>query len=275
MMQDSNGSTVTIEKHKIPSNSDINSSEPGPSQSLGTEDDETKSSKPKKNWESFENEDKETEKKEGNNIYEGLREDWETFDEDDEIDIVKRQKSKEWEKFEEDDTNKNQMKNLQLELAFAENPAAPKSGPMTSISGVPLPLFSDLPVNNNNTYSYDILEQQPGSFNRPAVFMPTTIQRKSVFSSLELLQQPTFYKSLLLVITTKFSIFVYFTLFPTYLFQELEGIKMRHVSTMVGVLSLTSLLFSMVSYWVNIDKKRRPICLWFLCWVGSFGYFSK
>lgn len=159
-------------------------------------------------------------------------------------------------------------------MAFAENNGNLPSNSV--INKMPTPLFTDSPVNNNTTYSYDILEQDLGVPSQPAVFMPpVTTQRPNIFSSLEILQQPTFYKSLLTVMTTKFSIFVYYTLFPTYLYQELQGIKMRGVATVVGMLSVTNLLFSGISYWVNIDKKRRPISLWFLCWVGSFGYFSK
>lgn len=209
--------------------------------------------------------------------YKQLQDEWETFDEDDDVTPkISKPNATDWEKFDEDKTKtKNQPKNLKLELSFAEELARENNVPTTSnTTGVPIPIFTDLPVNNNNTYSYDVLEQHPTSLS-PPVFMPTTVEKRSTFSSLQILQQPTFYKSLLMIVTLKFSIFVYFTLFPSYMYQELEGMKMRHISTIVGVLSLTSLLFSGVSYWVNIDKKKRPICLWFLCWVGSFGYFSK
>ncbi|KAJ8941704.1 hypothetical protein NQ318_023300 [Aromia moschata] len=270
--QDSTGTNVTIEKHEIP-NPNRTNSEPGPSQLVRTEAEiETPGSR--KHWESFEDEDEENDHKEEVHKYKSLKDDWETFEEDEDVQGIQSSDSKQRKTSERGPIESNsKAKNLQLELAFAENPAAMSNGPTASTLGVPTPLFSDLPINNNNTYSYDVLEQQPESLGRTAVFMPTTVERKFVRSSLEILQQPTFYKSLLLVITTKFSIFVYYTLFPSYLYQELEGMKMRHVSTIMGLLSLSSLLFSGISYWVNIDKKRRPICLWFLCWVGSFGYF--
>lgn len=137
-----------------------------------------------------------------------------------------------------------------------------------------MPLFTDTPVNNNNTYSYDALEQDPETVRRPAVFMSSNDTSTKV-SSLELLSRPTFYKSLLTVMTTKFSIFVFYTLFPVYLYEELQGLNVREMSSLMGILSISNLLFSGVSYWVNIDKKRRPICMWILCWLGSFGYFSK
>ncbi|KAJ8925881.1 hypothetical protein NQ315_009733 [Exocentrus adspersus] len=260
--QDSNGSNVTIEKHTIPNSSDANHSGAGTSQNSSTTANSI--AKERQNWESFEDD---TDKEEPK--YTKLQDEWETFDEDDEVTLKQaKSKSEEWETFEEDKTDPH-PKNLQLELSFADKGSTERN---TVSTEVPIPIFTDLPVNNNNTYSYDVLEQQPTSLSAP-VFMPTTVEKRSAFSSLQILQQPTFYKSLLLIITMKYSTFVYYTLFPSYLYQELEGIKMRHVSTVIGVLSLTSLLFSVVSYWVNIDKKKRPICLWLLCWVGSFGYF--
>lgn len=180
-----------------------------------------------------------------------------------------------WEKFQDDTetTSHIHTKNLQLELSFSENNG---NIPNTTVNSTPMPLFSDSPVNNNTTYSYDILEQDPGTPSQPAVFLPpVTTQRPNLHTTLELLRQPTFYKSLLTVMTTKFSIFIFYTLFPTYLFQEVQELNVKNVSSIVGLLSITNLLFSGISYWVNIDKRRRPLCMWLLCWIGSFGYFCK
>nr|CAH7761902.1 unnamed protein product [Callosobruchus chinensis] len=134
-----------------------------------------------------------------------------------------------------------------------------------------MPLFSDSPVNNNNTYSYEDLEP-PELAPEPAVFMPVA-ERPQKLISFRMLRQPTFYKSLLTVTTTKYSNFIFYTLFPSYLYQELDGLRIHGVAALMGVLSLSTLLFSGVAYWMNIEKSRRPICLWFLCWVGCFGYF--
>ncbi|XP_018561764.1 uncharacterized protein LOC108903905 [Anoplophora glabripennis] len=261
----SSGSNVTIEKHTI-----TNSSEGDVAGTSHSSDDNDKVRTEKQSWETFEDNEGLEEPK-----YKNLQEEWEIFDEEDEVTPkISKPKSTEWEKFEEEEPlPKNQAKNLRLELAFAEELAEANNVPTpNNTTGVPIPIFTDLPVNNNNTYSYDVLEQHSSPLS-PPVFMPTTIERRSTFSNLQILQQPTFYKSLLMIITLKFSIFVYFTLFPSYMYQELKGIKMRYISTVVGVVSVTSLFFSAVSYWVNIDKKKRPICMWFLCWVGSCGYF--
>nr|XP_023016104.1 uncharacterized protein LOC111505511 [Leptinotarsa decemlineata] len=251
--QNSSGTNVTIEKHPIPSSTEPSTS--GHSTSI---------TNPKviQKWETFEDDAEDEREK---NKYEVLKQDWETFDEDEDLENIKDSH--------DDQKGKENIKagNLQLELSFAERNN--NNELTTNISGVPMPLFSDLPVNNNTTYSYDALEQDIGSHRPPAVFMPAVSQRSSIFSSLELLQQPTFYKSLLTVITTKFSIFVYYTLFPIYLYQELGNIHIKTVSSIIGTLALSGLMFSGVSYWINIDRKRRAICLWFLCWLGSFGYF--
>ncbi|CAG9859459.1 unnamed protein product [Phyllotreta striolata] len=247
--QNSTGSDVTIEKHKISTSAEQKTDTAGTSNgSL-------------RNWVSFSEEEAAGSKK-----YDVLQEDWETFDEED---VEHEPKTKDWVKF--DDEPKPVAKNLQLELSFAEERDRANPVTISGITNTPMPLFTDSPVNNNNTYSYDMLEQDvvPSG---PAVFMPTTIEKYSI-SRLDILKQPTFYKSLLTVLTTKFSAFVYYILFPLYYYQEMPDATMRDMSTLVGYVAIGSFLFSGVSHWINIDKKRRPVCLWVLCWTGAFGYF--
>lgn len=194
-------------------------------------------------------------------------------------------KTKSWETFEDDpldstntkernDSTSRNSKNLHLELSFG-NVNEPAERPSTrSISGLPIPLFADTPVNNNNTYSYDVLDQsEPHS----SVFMPTTTAARpsTNFSKTtwELLQQPTFYKSLVTVMTTRWSLFVFFALYPSFLYQEVSDIKMRQLSNLVGVISLASLIFAGAAYFINVEKKWRPKVIWALTWIGALGYF--
>lgn len=175
-------------------------------------------------------------------------------------------------KFQEDEEKSNpRKKNIHLENSFSDTDNTEGSSNRTS---GPMPLFTDTPVNNNTTYSYDVLEQESQIVRQPVVFMPANPVSNKI-SSLQLLARPTFYKSLLTVMTTKFSIFIFYTLFPVYIYDELQGLHIRDMASLIGILSISNLLFSAVSYWVNVDKKRRPICMWILCWLGSFGYFSK
>lgn len=251
--QNSTGSKIT-ETHEIPnSDSGIQSEAAGSSGYSEV-----------KKWETFDEEN--SENPQG---YERINENWEKFDE--ETEEQPADGHRDWVKFKDENTSLPKVKSVELKNSFrdVENSA----GLSNSTSG-PMPLFTDTPVNNNTTYSYDVLEQEVETIRRPAVFMPTT-ESNTVISSFELLKRPTFYKSLLTVMTTKFSIFVFYTLFPVYLYEELQGLKIRQMSSLMGILSISNLLFSGVSYWVNIDKKRRPICMWILCWLGSFGYFSK
>ncbi|XP_057669523.1 uncharacterized protein LOC130901885 isoform X1 [Diorhabda carinulata] len=252
--QNSTGSRTTVEKHKLPTPTE-EAVEPSSSNSNGI----------RKNWETFEDKEEDSDY----NKYKILNQDWETFDDQNEINIEAKPK-KNWVNFEDEPKN---SENLQLELSLAEEN---RNVPTTSISGIPMPLFSDLPVNNNNTYSYDVIEDSQEVTS--AVFMPTTLQKPRLLSDklsdrLEILKQPTFYKSFLTVLTTKFSIFVYYSLFPLYIYQELPNTPMKELSTLIGLLSLTSLFFTFISHWINIDKKRRPICIWTLCWIGASGYF--
>lgn len=256
--QDSTGANVTIVKHEIP-----NGIQTSISEAAGSSDSQPNA----QNWETFDEED--TENSHG---YQKINDNSEPFDET--ADTQSDGKRRNWEKFENDEDNiipkiKN---NVRLKNSFAD---VKDSTNISNATQGPTPLFTDTPVNNNTTYSYDVLEQDPEVSRQPAVFMPPNIESKSRFSSLELLGQPTFYKSLLTVMTTKFSTFIFYTLFPVYLYEELQGLKIREMSTLMGILSISNLMFSGVSYWVNIDKKRRPICMWILCWIGSFGYFSK
>lgn len=254
--QDSTGTNITIVKHELP-----NGTRGSLLEGAGSSGSQTRS----KNWETFDEENSEI--SQTNN---DVKQNWEQFDTEAEMHNEHRQKI--WEKFEDDPKSPNTTKNARLRSSFEDTDDAVGSLDTTS---APTPLFSDTPVNNNTTYSYDILEQDQDVPRQPAVFVQPNIIVKSKFSSFQLLTQPTFYKSLLTVMTTKFSIFIFYTLFPVYLFQELHELKIREMSSLMGILSISNVLFSGVAYWVNVDKKRRPICMWLLCWLGSFGYFSK
>lgn len=221
------------------------------------------------------------------NTNEGYMQNWEKFDDDndDDEEEVKYdplrnpsatdnhsdkeadQKPKSnWKTFEnEENKGQHNTVNLHDELHYAN-----ANNNMYS-SNVPVPLFSDLPLNNNITYAFD----DGGASEHPVsnVFSPNVKANQSLFSKmhLELLKQPTFYKSLLMITTTKFSQFAFYTMFPSYMYQELN----MHFRTCIGVLSFISvcpLVFSFFTYWINIDKQRRPLCLCVLCWLGAFGY---
>lgn len=134
------------------------------------------------------------------------------------------------------------------------------------------PLFTELPVNNNTTYAYDddeITEQNGGM-----VFEPNSNTNRDAKGANSFLKEATFYKSLFMRITLQYSVFVYYTLFPSFLFIELDSVQIGHMCVLVGLLSLVRLVFQTLAYWLKIDKKK-PVWLWVFSWLGTVGFFSK
>lgn len=141
---------------------------------------------------------------------------------------------------------------------------------------VPQPLFNDIQVNNNTTYSYEPVGVNGIDTHQPTVFMTEPPSRRnSLLQTMEYLKQPRFYMSLVTIVTTKFSQFVYFTLFPSYLYLKVDKLKVHHTTTLVGCIAVTGLCFTITSVWVNTHTTKRPVLLWLLCWFGSCGYLSK
>ncbi|KAL1488053.1 hypothetical protein ABEB36_015422 [Hypothenemus hampei] len=272
-----NGPNSEIQRHELVESNSGKHLDLATAHSSGSQVDNTESTKVKSpNWVSFEDDedDEETTK------YERVQQ-WEGNEPK-----TPMKNEQQWETFEDDLTdeptksNVRNTKNLQLELSFGN--VETESRPTTqTITGIPIPLFSsDTPVNNNTSYAYDSLEDQPDSL-RSSVFMPTTLattNRNSIspFSLrglIELLQQPTFYKSLVTVFTTKWSLFTFYTLFPSFLLQEVDQIKLRQMSSLVGTISVATLLFAGAAYWCNVEKRWRAKIIWFLSWMGALGYF--
>lgn len=183
--------------------------------------------------------------------------------------------NKKWVKF----SNENAPKSKQtLHESFAEdfNKDLKRMEFEDNFTDVPQPLFSESQVNNNITYAYDLIETEH-DVHEPTVFapIPSVNRRSSLQQNIDYFRQPTFYKSLLTVITTKFSEFTFYTLFPSYLYVRVDSLKVHHATYLVGCLAIAGLCFTVVSVWINAHSKKRPIILWFFCWWGTCGYFCK
>lgn len=139
----------------------------------------------------------------------------------------------------------------------------------------PRPLFNSSQVNNNTTYSYDLLDNAVIARSEPDVFVPTPTShpRNNLLQNIDYLNQPTFYKSLLTIVTTKFSEFTFYTLFPSYLYVRIDSLQVHHVTSIVGYLAITGLIFMIFTAWLNQHTDKRSIILWTFCWCGSVGYF--
>lgn len=140
---------------------------------------------------------------------------------------------------------------------------------------IPQPLFNEVHVNNNTSYSYEPVVAN-NEVQEPTVFVPAPPSRRSsVLQNMTYLKQPKFYMALLTIVTTKFSQFIFFTLFPSYLYVRVDSLKIHHATTLVGCLAVVGLCFTAVAVWINAHTTRRPVLLWLLCWFGSCGYISK
>ncbi|KAH1000695.1 hypothetical protein HUJ04_012990 [Dendroctonus ponderosae] len=228
-----------------------------------------------KNWETFDDDGEETTKYQRVENWDETTEPAGVADE-----TIADKQYKQWQTFEDEPGSRNN-KNLQLEMSFGTTREPSESRPAmdaTTITHTPMPLYSDSLPNNSN-FSYDLAEDGPDA-SKFSIFVPIPVNSGTnhsfivdIRSALELLREPTFYKSFLTVMTTKWSLFVFFSLYPSFLFQEVKEIRLSHLANLVGTISLATFLFSAVAYWINIEKKWRPKTIWILSWIGAIGYF--
>ncbi|KAK9707846.1 hypothetical protein QE152_g27588 [Popillia japonica] len=114
---------------------------------------------------------------------------------------------------------------------------------------VPKPLFTEMHINNNNTYSFDGGESVTSD--EPVVFMPVPNKELGFFNKhLYFLKQPSFYKSLLQIITT----------------------KIQHACLIVGYISLAHLIFAALTPFVENSHRRKSLFLWIFSWNGALGF---
>ncbi|ENN72031.1 hypothetical protein YQE_11320, partial [Dendroctonus ponderosae] len=229
-----------------------------------------------KNWETFDDDGEETTKYQRVENWDETTEPAGVADE-----TIADKQYKQWQTFEDEPGSRNN-KNLQLEMSFGTTREPSESRPAmdaTTITHTPMPLYSDSLPNNSN-FSYDLAEDGPDA-SKFSIFVPIPVNSGTnhsfivdIRSALELLREPTFYKSFLTVMTTKWSLFVFFSLYPSFLFQEVKEIRLSHLANLVGTISLATFLFSAVAYWINIEKKWRPKTIWILSWIGAIGYFN-
>ena len=208
-----------------------------------------------KNWVDFEGNDEDIK-------YAKLNE-WEVFDDDDD-DEDKTPKKQQWERFQDDGPPSPRIVN---DLSLAEETNT------QSANKRPSPLFADFPVNNNDTYAYD--DEIVTDTTNANVFVPAVVNSGNFKRQMDVLKEATFYKSLLTMVANTYSSFVFFSLFPSYLYIQAEFVNIRHMSQLVGILSIVNLIFLCIVYWFKIDQKKRAICFWIFYWIGSVGYFSK
>lgn len=139
---------------------------------------------------------------------------------------------------------------------------------------VPKPLFTEMHINNNNTYSFDGGESVTSD--EPVVFMPVPNKELGFFNKhLYFLKQPSFYKSLLQIITTKYSVFMFYALFPSYIYMRIQNLRIQHACLIVGYISLAHLIFAALTPFVENSHRRKSLFLWIFSWNGALGFICK
>ncbi|XP_071053445.1 uncharacterized protein [Onthophagus taurus] len=137
--------------------------------------------------------------------------------------------------------------------------------------GFPTPLFTETHLNNNTSYSFDVGEST--LTNEPTVFVPNAQPKPSLFDTkYSFLLQPTFYKSLLQTISLKFSIFMFYALFPTFMYNRIERLPFHLATHLVGSVNTAALVFVVINLFVSPTHKMKAFFLWLSSWIGALGY---
>lgn len=84
----------------------------------------------------------------------------------------------------------------------------------------------------------------------------------------------SFYKSWLLMATLKYSGLVFWVFFPTYLYFEMDQLKVKQTTFLVGCMGLGSLFFGMFSAFMPVGGMKRQNTIAGFCFLGSVGFFS-
>lgn len=192
---------------------------------------------------------------------------------------------KNWEKFDETiDTRPTTSSNVQSNTHVSypdddiNNDLNNKDEFEDNFTNIPKPIY-DIPINDNNIINYSSIDNVQSTYDIQSNIMltlPSSDEETSKLNKLKsVLKEPTIYKSLIHMINMKYSIFVYFILFPSYLYNKINYIKNYHATFIVGVISVSGLLLVTFNIWVSNDTNKRAIFLAALSWIGSLGYISK
>lgn len=196
----------------------------------------------------------------GNNANIIKRDGWETFeDEDDEITVV------------EDPTK----------LKIANIPGSTKNKIGTDLDRIdleenaensPSPIFGPLQEEgNNNMYSFD--DDLGLRQNSRSIYSQNSVLKNNTNSTYGFFLYPTFYKSLLQIITTRFSMFVFMIFFPSHILEQTEGMRPSSAVYLVGYVGIASMLYIMLKVRKTyLNSGERAVLLWFSCWIGCVGY---
>lgn len=99
--------------------------------------------------------------------------------------------------------------------------------------------------------------------------------KTSVREEINFLWKASFYKSWLLVASIKYATLYFWIFFPTYLFFEMDQLKVKQTTFLVGCMGLGGLFLAIFSPFLPVQGMRRQNMIALFSFFGAAGYFSK
>lgn len=182
---------------------------------------------------------------------------------------------KDWETFNDEDSSSQSNKTKQqLHYSFAKE----FKSDLEKIDNfeddfvhIPKPLYHDVQINNNTSYSYEAFDdlQKPDDTN---IFTTKLQQTNKLRSFFEFMEKPKFYMLLVQNLTAKFSVFIFFSMFPSYVYSIVD-LNVHYTTQLLGIIATIGLLYTIFTALVHTSLiKRRELILAASCLFGCFGY---
>lgn len=163
---------------------------------------------------------------------------------------------------------KNRLKN-----SFAKEEFTATS---SRINNEPLAIFLEEDDGNTNTYSFDVsIDTHEDDVSVMSPSPPERITASNFKQEVGFLWKVSFYKSLFFLVTVKYSTMVFWILFPTYLYIEMDRLQLQQTSFLVGSMGLGSLFIGLFTSVSPALGKNKHIVTSAFCLIGCVGYFSK
>lgn len=139
----------------------------------------------------------------------------------------------------------------------------------------PRELFTEGQINHNVTYSFENVDHSLGaranSDELTNIFLP--VSKGGV--SHAYLYSLSFYNNCLLQVSITAGTFVFFTLFPSYLYYSVSFLHTQSISHIVSIIFMASLVEAcFIGCW-KFSKNNRKFPIALLLWLSAIGNFCK
>ncbi|GLV44693.1 hermes [Carabus blaptoides fortunei] len=166
----------------------------------------------------------------------------------------------------------SQTRSTLLQDSFARGNVHRSSGRSGSELDVPDPLYNDTQANTLYTFDNNITSAANDDDIFPA---PRTehIVATHWLEELGFLKKLSFYKTLFLLVSEKYSLLVFWLLFPTYLYTDMTHLKVQQTTFLVGAMGLGSLFIALFAPFLPVATGNRQTVASLFCLLSSSGYF--